>query len=287
MLAFSATAATATATQQTATKLSKLKPSPAPSPTPAANLDGDDLNDDWVPRNGAGKQKSCGVIRGEIQRFLATQTMTQTEFLRQIACNSNSFGRYMKLKGADNGYQNGVYWGAARFFEIQKRRAAAEKKANPGAAKRKREASATTTQNKKATGEELLARVAAIDSVVLDPTAPVFDTCNEVKKKITEFLKEGSVTKGRFCREIGVQGTQLDAFLKTAKGGAAWVSAHSQPGGANQTYWKAYRFFEQKRVLEAKKKSKSRQNNEATIAPAGFQLRHDNGKRWVFTGSRA
>ena len=60
--------------------------------------------------------------------------------------------------------------------------------------------------------------------------------CGEVKKKINAFLLEGSVTKGRFCREIGVQATQLDSFLKMAKAGAASVSVHSQPGGANQTY---------------------------------------------------
>ena len=71
----------------------------------------------------------------------------------------------------------GVYWGAARFFEMAARRAAAEKKANPGGAKRKRAAETSATQSKKATGDQLLARIAAIDAVPLDKEAPVFDTC--------------------------------------------------------------------------------------------------------------
>lgn len=272
-------------------------PSATPAPTaglapifqksaPSQSTEPEELDEDWVPRQKSGKQKSCNVIRGEIQRHLATNQMTQTAFLQQIGCNSNSYGRFMKLKGKDNGYQNGVYWGAARFFEMAARRAAAEKKANPGGAKRKRAAETSATQSKKATGDQLLARIAAIDTVPLDKEAPVFDTCGEVKKKINAFLLEGSVTKGRFCREIGVQATQLDSFLKMAKAGAASVSVHSQPGGANQTYWKAYRFFEQKRIVEGAKKTKARTNNETTIAPTGFQLRHDDGRRWVFTGSR-
>ena len=86
-----------------------------------------------------------------------------------------------------------------------------------------------------------MAQITAID-VPLDKAAPVFDSCGEVKRKIAGFLKEGIVTAGRFGSTIGVQSSQLNQFLSMAKGGQASVSAHSQPGGANQTYWKAYRY---------------------------------------------
>ena len=43
-----------------------------------------DLWDDWVLRTASGAQKSCNVVRGEITRFLARGTMTQTKFLRTI-----------------------------------------------------------------------------------------------------------------------------------------------------------------------------------------------------------
>ena len=78
------------------------------------------FDDGWVPRNKQGNQKNCNIIRGEINRFLAKGSMTQTAFLLDISCNSNSYGRFMKLKGQWNGVQNGVYWGAARFFERTK-----------------------------------------------------------------------------------------------------------------------------------------------------------------------
>ncbi len=42
---------------------------------------------------------SCGTIRSKISAFLAKKEMTQTKFLSEISCNSNSLGRFMKLKG--------------------------------------------------------------------------------------------------------------------------------------------------------------------------------------------
>lgn len=43
--------------------------------------------------------------------------MTQAKFLVEIGeMNSNSFQRFMRLKGKWNGTQNGTYWGAVRFF---------------------------------------------------------------------------------------------------------------------------------------------------------------------------
>ena len=57
---------------------------------------------------------SCDRIRKKINEFLATKEMTQTLFLSTIHCNSNSCGRFMKLKGSWNGTQNGCYWGAVK-----------------------------------------------------------------------------------------------------------------------------------------------------------------------------
>jgi transposase len=55
-------------------------------------------------------------IRKKITMFLATKEMTQTQFLNDIGVNSTSLGRFMKLKGRENGRQNGTYGAAVRFF---------------------------------------------------------------------------------------------------------------------------------------------------------------------------
>ena len=139
--------------------------------------------------------------------------MTQTKFLSEIRCNSNSYGRFMKLKGAWNGCQNGVYWGAARFFELEKRRAAREKKAaGPAATKRKRAEEGEARKKKKAEGEELLAQLATITEVPVG--APVLDTVAEVRRKITAFLKTGVLSQTAFLKHLGVAPNSFGSFMK-------------------------------------------------------------------------
>lgn len=173
-------------------------PARAVAPPPAAatktfDSDDEDMFDDWVPRNKQGNQKSCNVIRGEITRFLATGTMTQTAFLGEIGCNSNSFGRFMKLKGAWNGTQNGVYWGAARLFERQRRRQEWEEKNNPAAAKRKRAEAGTANQKKAKVGDELMNKLAAIEGSYVE--GPIYDSCPEVRRKVTAFMKTTGISQ--------------------------------------------------------------------------------------------
>jgi hypothetical protein len=260
--------------------------------------DHDMWEDGWVPRTAGGKQKSCNVIRGEISRFLARGTMTQTAFLQAVSCNSKSYGSFMKLKGAWNGTQNGVYWGAARFFEIEKRRVAREKKSAAG--KRKHAELAASRKQAKQEGGQLLAQLAKVD---VPDGAPVFDTCAEVRRKIRAFLKVSGVTQSAFLKHIGVAPNSFNSFMKQTGRADPQCIANMQPGAANHVYPKAYRFFEQKRLLEKKPKSAARLSNETMLAAnkekmaalwggntelaakyvtEGFALRHDDGKRIVF-----
>ena len=263
-------------------------------------------DDDWVPRNSAGNQKTCNVIRGEITKFLRTNEMTQTRFLSDISCNANSYGRFMALKGVMNGIQNGVYWGAARFFERRKRSEAAEKKSNPSAFKRKRAEAADDAAKKKVKGEVLLAKLSAGAGSDSEPYAegPIYDSCPEIRSKSTAFLKAGNMTQGAFLKEVGVAAKSFNDFMKVKavpnSGPSDW--RNHQAGAANHFYPKAYHFFEKMRLAEGKAKSPKRLTNEAALGPgalnesqkwmvekgylpeAGCALKHDDGKRWVFAG---
>jgi len=263
-------------------------------------------DEDWVPTSSNGKQKSPNAIRSEITRFLATGAMTQTAFLKDIGCNSNSYGRFMRLKGTWNGTQNGVYWGAARFFERQKRKAEQEKRekrkaeraAGPGAAKRKRAEEADARKKAKGEGDQFLQRVSAID---VPENCPVYDSCAEIKVKMTAFFQTGVLTQTAFLKHIGCQSNQLQAFMAQPRADPQMMH-DSQPGAASRIYQRAYRFFEQKRLMEGNPKSAARLKNEAMLAkkkaeiaqelsfcPAlvakyageGFGLRHDDGRRIV------
>jgi hypothetical protein len=204
-------AAKLAAPELAAAAAAKLRAAAAPA-APETYDSGSEDEDDWVPRNKQGNQKSCNVIRGEITRFLATGTMTQTAFLGEIGCNNNSYGRFMKLKGPWNGTQNGVYWGAARLFERQRRRQEWEKKNNPAAAKRKRAEAGTANQKKAKAGDELMNKLAAVEGSYAE--GPIYDSCPEVRRKVTAFMKTTGMSQAAFLRQCdGVAANSFKSFM--------------------------------------------------------------------------
>lgn len=99
-----------------------------------------------------GEQISCASLRRKINLFLLKKEMTQKAFLE--ACggiNSNSFGRFMKLKGPWSGTENGTYWGALKFFQEREENAKKKKKEEEKEAKKaaKEEAKLEKAANKK------------------------------------------------------------------------------------------------------------------------------------------
>jgi len=91
---------------------------------------------------------------------------------------------------------------------------------------------------------------------------PVYDTCDDVRKKITAHLRTESTTQAALCREISkcqgsdatpVTSAQLTAFLRK-KGPMA--------GNTSKAFYAAYVYFEKLRVKQNKKKSKKREEME-------------------------
>jgi len=271
-----------------ASKISSATPPKAAGPPSREDYIEDKMYEDcgndeseWVPTNQRGNQKSCNAIRTEITRFLLSGEMTQTAFLEEIGCNNNSYGRFMKLKGPWNGTQNGVYWGAAKFFARKKLGEEWEKKFRPAAAKRKREGAATERKNARKKLDEAASKLSADYA-----EGPVYDSCPDVRRKITAFLKSSGTTATAFCRMVDVPSNALTRFMKykpvsgTAK--SAESMRYSQPGAAMSIYPRAYHFFERLRIGEGKPKTKKRLENEAALSGQGFQLRHDDGRRWKY-----
>lgn len=81
--------------------------------------DSEDEDDDYYYNNNP--KWSCNQIRGKIRKMLNDPNFKITHWLREIGVNSNSYGRFMKLKGAWNGTQNSTYWAAIRYFRKQEK----------------------------------------------------------------------------------------------------------------------------------------------------------------------
>lgn len=90
----------------------------------------------------------------------------------------------------------------------------------------------------------------------------VYDSCNEIRKKLATHLRKDGVTKAQFCRELAqqyhqserkVQSGQLDRF-KSMKGPNA--------GNTHVIFYAAYCYFEKLRIENTKPKGKHRQEME-------------------------
>ncbi|KAF2854025.1 hypothetical protein T440DRAFT_465048 [Plenodomus tracheiphilus IPT5] len=114
-----------------------------------------------------------------------------------------------------------------------------------------------------ATGKDVVPKV---DDIKLageeDDAVEVYDTCDEIRRKINAFLKKPGVTAAAFCRAISashhktpkkISSTQLSAF-RSKKGPYA--------GNTSAVFYGSYVYFEKLRIKEGKPKSKKRQEME-------------------------
>ena len=209
---------------------------------------------------------SCNQIRGMINKFLATKEMTQTAMLNSWGVNSNSFRRFMSFTKPYQGSDNYTYWSATRFFLNRQKTAAAVPKPKKVAAE------------KAGAWDSLLRDVETVPNtyqvVTVPPhhykkrlSPPLFDTCDEVRKKMLELQSITGCTTAAILRALDVNSNSWTPFV-SQKGKTA--------GAGSCCYYKAYVFLERLRVARGEAKTKARLAAEA-LHPDGYSL-VDEGK---------
>ncbi|ETK77522.1 hypothetical protein L915_16226 [Phytophthora nicotianae] len=219
---------------------------------------------------------NCNQIRVKIRKLLSTKEMTQTAFLDLLDIEPKEFREFMGLTGPIAGEDNSTYLGGTIFFDhYEKREKEKLKYMKPKDRKLKAVEQKEVKTKRSKDGAELLKRIEEVELPDMDDdgTVPVFDDCDEIRKKINYFLGEGMVTKAAFLRALGdVNSNSLRSFMNLRCG--------ANSGASNVVYRTAYVFFEKKRVLEGKEKSVKRLANEDLQGPDGFPL--DNSPNWHF-----
>ena len=251
----------------------------------------------WYPRTSSGKQITPNALRGRIMRFLAESGMTQTEFLQRAGINPGSYSRFKKPSNYKNQWSacsNQSYWNAAVFLAreaIHKKIRArdAKKAAKADAKKRKRDdkngasfsssaaaasAAPLSKKQKKAQVEALVQQILAVPGVDVDD--PIYDNCDIIRAKVQRFLIKHDFRITPLLRALDLNSGSWAKFNKFTGKGA---------GAANICYPVFYKFFEQKRLLEKKPKSKARKEAELNFGHAGYRRRHDDGTRWTLRGA--
>ncbi|KAF2432086.1 hypothetical protein EJ08DRAFT_631305 [Tothia fuscella] len=237
------------------------------------------------------KVDNCDQTRRKIRRFLDNDGMTLKDFLSEIGCSSNGYYRFMKQHGPHKGEGSDVYDAAVDFFLTR------EAEGKPMPKKKHKTSSGSTADGAstkkpssepgKATTDYDLTKAELTDEE--EDAVPVYSTCDEVRRQISNHLKKSNVTQALFLRDLKAQyhtdkgparmiSSQLEAF-RSKKGPEA--------GNTSSIFYAAYVFFEKLRRHEGKPKSEFRLAMEKRWSDkGGFDIKRANKRVTCVQGDR-
>ncbi|KAM0495920.1 hypothetical protein ACHAP8_007833 [Fusarium lateritium] len=210
----------------------------------------DDFENDPLP--------SCGSIRAKLKKLFDGGVMTKAEFCRATSTNSNSLNNFLKQKGPYGGSGSCVWRTAYDWF---KQREVMGLKMPDPKKRRIAEAKKSGADGKTSKGESLAKSPTTglpdISDIHLpheeEDDVPIYDDCDEIRRKINAHLRTTNVTQAQFCRDLyaqfkvptckGIQSKQLSDFRST-KG--------SNCGAKSSVYYAAYVYFEKLRIAQGK-----------------------------------
>lgn len=244
---------------------------------------------------------SCNAVRGRINKLLDSGIVTKAGFARAIGGKAASLNRFLQASGQMGGSGSSVYYNAWAWFrqrEVAKLKMPDVKKRQKLEADAAAAAATTTAGARIGTGMRAggtlgapgTARTTAVPlpdiSGIYLPgeetdSVPVYDTCDEVRRKINAHLRTPGLTQTQFCRDMyaqlraprckGIQSKQLADF-RAMKG--------ARTGARSSVFYAAYVYFEKLRLAQNKPKSAHRETMEGLWGGyGGFDREQDHRTR--------
>lgn len=211
-------------------------------------------------------------IRNQIRRLIESGEIGVGAFCDTLGVSQNSYRRFMGQNG-HHGSESDSYIKGWEYFE---KRAQAGVKGHLVAKRTKKDDS-----KKKSIGagggpasEDFDVTVATLDGEAED-NVKVYDTCDEVRRKISAHLRRDDVTRAQFCRDMSAQLHQGETKVSAAQLTTFQNKRGPDMGAKSLVFYAAYVFFEKKRIHEKKPKSKHRQEMERVWGDKGFNRDHD------------
>ncbi|KAK0117485.1 hypothetical protein ONS95_011825 [Cadophora gregata] len=232
----------------------------------------DEDDDEEDSDDGVYVTQNCDQIRRKIHAFINSGEMKVGEFQKAIGVNSKGYGMFMGQSGRDKGSGSNTYIQALKFFKKRE-----EKGLKIGGPKRKAKTADGANSN------------VDLDSIRLegeeDISVPIFDSCDEIRKKIRAYLAGSNGTQADFLRAIAkpyndgrkIQSKVLNDFL--GKKGA-------YAGNTSAVFYGAYVFFEKMRIRDGKPKSKHRLDMERVHGSRGLDTKRRRDHVWCLPGER-
>lgn len=229
---------------------------------------------------------NCDQVRLRINKVIDSGIMKKGEFCDAIGSSHHSVNTFLHKSGPMQGVQSETYTKAWTWF---KQRELAGLKMPDVKKRQKKEATSTAAAPtndvtgppaKKAKTSTATSDLPDLSGIHLyrgeTDSVLVYDTCDEIRKKITAHLKTPGLTQAQFCRDLyaqlhapkcqGFQSKQLADF-RGKKGPVA--------GATSTVFYAAYVFFEKLRIAKGKPKSAHRLEMEDIYGGRGFDREYD------------
>ncbi|KAL9110773.1 MAG: hypothetical protein Q9227_004765 [Pyrenula ochraceoflavens] len=205
---------------------------------------------------------NCNVIRKRINAFLKSGEMNVTQFQRKLGINNTSYSRFMKLRGPSSGFTNQTFEAAYFFFK-------------------KRDLCGVKDRKPKKMSSNEVKKVTDVSSVTLpredSQKVPVYDTCDDLRRKITKHLQDTGMSNAAFCRTIN----EFARAPVTSRNFSTFINKHGPAAGAKSpVFYASYVYFEKLRVKKNAPKTKKRQEMENVHGADGMSD-HD-ANDWVW-----
>jgi len=223
------------------------------------------------------KHQSANAVRSKINRFLENSGVKVGEFIKTLGSSSKSYYAFMHQSGPTKGVQSATFDNALALFAYMEhsnipfpKKARAVAKPSEKGAENSGDTSAAQSTNHD------------ISNIMLpgesNDAVEVYDTCDEIRRKISAHLRKPGVTQAAFLRDLVAQfhtdkaPAQLQSRqLNTFRGKKGAVAGCTSP-----IFYASYVFFEKERVAANAPKTKHREEMEKIWASkGGFDLEHD------------
>ncbi|KAI9712945.1 MAG: hypothetical protein M1828_001504 [Chrysothrix sp. TS-e1954] len=227
--------------------------------------------------------KTCDQVRKRLQNLLDNnEYKTKKALLEDMDVSGPSFNRFMGQHGRDKGSESDAFLGGLKLLQRRAEQGLKDPRAKPASGGKKRTSDASDRESgsakKTQTAGAKQEGAPDVSGIHLDGAredgegVPVFDTCDELRRKINAHLKLASVTQASFLRALSAQ-TPQKVSAQTLN---TFRHKHGSDAGKGSTvFYPAYVYFEKLRVTEGKRKGKLREEMEGIWGAKGWaQDRH-------------
>ncbi|KAF5712329.1 hypothetical protein FGLOB1_4578 [Fusarium globosum] len=215
---------------------------------------------------------TCNAIRRKIRNWIDSGAQKVGEFQKTIGVSGKSYNSFMNRTGTWDGENTDTYIKAHLFFKKRELQGLPLKANKPKKAK--------TAASAKAL--EGILDVSNVDPLPgeADGTVPVYDTCDEIRKKIRPILAKEGMTQAAFIRALN---KNLPEGKSVSPANMRYFMGRKgvRDGNTNITFYAAYVFFEKKRIQAGKPKTQFRQKMEKAWGNKGFDIEHGANQQYT------